>query len=146
MFSKGSDARGRSISAKSKRKSDTKRYHSLRKTSYAARVALQRCPILHMSKSKFMIPILLPHVNRLSAQQNSYFGRFIFPPAAAHFPLTGGLRSFLECYIQFILVSDRFCRKQDNNHASPNKTVFASSVTMNRTTDEVLKKKTDRYG
>ena len=33
-----------------------------RKTSWAARVAPQRCPILHMSKSKIMIPIIMEGV------------------------------------------------------------------------------------
>ena len=48
--------------AKSKRKSDTGRHHSPAKPHMplgAARVALQRCPILHMSKSKIMVPIIV---------------------------------------------------------------------------------------
>ena len=44
-----------------KEKSDTRRYHSPCQTSRSARVALQRCPILCVSKATTIIPrISLP--------------------------------------------------------------------------------------
>lgn len=48
----------------------TKKWHHKvplpRKTTYATRVALQHCPVLHMCKRSFMIPNDITNVNNLS--------------------------------------------------------------------------------
>ena len=55
-----------------------------RKTSYTTQVALQRCPILYMSKSGFMIPPWPATVNRLPAHHE-------FPFPAVDIPACGGI-------------------------------------------------------
>ena len=45
-------------------KSDTGRHHSPRKTSRGAQVGLHRCPILPVSKSKFIVPLLWQYFKR----------------------------------------------------------------------------------
>ena len=49
------------------------RYHSSRQTSSGARVALQRCPILQMSKSSLSVACHFYHVNVQSARRGCSF-------------------------------------------------------------------------